>query len=163
MVLITVIGPLSGAHFNPAVTPVMALRREIWAGLAAGYVAVQTAGAVLGVWVAHLMFATPVLDLTMKLRDGPAQVFSEAVATFWPDPDNPGHRTGPAGVHTGSGGALHHLGLLVYRLNLVRQSGGHPGPLVFSSAALESDHSGRSFGQIFYGPEAGLEVLQDVQ
>ena len=82
MVLITVSGPLSGAHFNPAVTPVMALRREIWAGLAAGYVAVQTAGAVLGVWVAHLMFATPLLDVSLKLRDGPAQVFSEAVATF---------------------------------------------------------------------------------
>ena len=82
VVLITVFGPLSGAHFNPAVTLVMALRREIGAALAAGYVAVQTAGAVLGVWVAHLMFATPVLDLSMKLRDGPAQVFSEAVATF---------------------------------------------------------------------------------
>lgn len=82
VVLITVFGPLSGAHFNPAVTLVMALRRDIGAGLAAGYVAVQTAGAVLGVWVAHLMFAVPVLEVSLKLRDGPAQVFSEAVATF---------------------------------------------------------------------------------
>ncbi len=82
VVLITVFGPLSGAHFNPAVTLVMAVRREIGAALAAGYVAVQTTGAVLGVWVAHLMFAAPVLDVSLKLRDGPAQVFSEAVATF---------------------------------------------------------------------------------
>lgn len=82
VVLITVFGPLSGAHFNPAVTLVMALRREIGAGLATGYVAVQTVGAVLGVWATHLMFATPVLEASSKLRDGPAQVFSEAVATF---------------------------------------------------------------------------------
>ena len=82
VVLITVFGPLSGAHFNPAVTLVMALRREIGAGLATGYVAVQTVGAVLGVWATHLMFATPVLETSSKLRDGPAQVFSEAVATF---------------------------------------------------------------------------------
>ena len=82
VVLITVFGPVSGAHFNPAVTLVMALRREIAAGLALGYAAVQTAGAVLGVWAAHLMFASPVLDVSMKLRDGPTQVFSEAVATF---------------------------------------------------------------------------------
>ncbi len=82
VVLITVFGPLSGAHFNPAVTLVMALRREIGAGLAMGYVAVQTLGAVLGVWAAHLMFAVPVLEVSAKLRDGPAQMFSEAVATF---------------------------------------------------------------------------------
>ena len=82
VVLITVFGPLSGAHFNPAVTLVMALRRDIGAELAAGYVAVQTAGAVLGVWVAHLMFAVPILEVSLKLRYGPAQVFSEAIATF---------------------------------------------------------------------------------
>ena len=82
VVLITVFGPLSGAHFNPAVTLVMALRREIGAGSAMGYVAVQTLGAVLGVWAAHLMFAVPVLEVSAKLRDGPAQMFSEAVATF---------------------------------------------------------------------------------
>lgn len=82
VVLITALGPVSGAHFNPVVTLVMALRREIGPGLALGYVAVQAAGAVLGVWAAHLMFATPMLDVSTKLRDGPAQVFSEAVATF---------------------------------------------------------------------------------
>ncbi|MBS0331995.1 MAG: aquaporin family protein [Proteobacteria bacterium] len=82
VVLIEVFGPVSGAHFNPAVTLVFALRREIGARLAAGYVAAQAAGAVLGVWAAHLMFAEPVLQVSTKLRAGPAQAFSEAVATF---------------------------------------------------------------------------------
>lgn len=82
VVLITVFGPLSGAHFNPAVTLVMALRREIGVRQALGYVTLQTAGAILGVWAAHLMFSAPVLQVSAKLRDGPAQFFSEAVATF---------------------------------------------------------------------------------
>lgn len=82
VVLITVFGPLSGAHFNPAVTLVMALKREIAPAPALAYAAAQTVGAVVGVWVAHAMFALPILQVSDKLRDGPAQVFSEAVATF---------------------------------------------------------------------------------
>lgn len=82
VVLITLFGPLSGAHFNPAVTLVMALRREVGPGVALAYAAAQTIGAVLGVWAAHAMFALPVLQVSEKLRDGPAQMFSEAVATF---------------------------------------------------------------------------------
>jgi len=82
VVLITIFGPLSGAHFNPAVTLVFAIRREISATMALGYVAAQLAGAVLGVWSAHLIFAEPVLQISAKLRDGPAQAFSEGVATF---------------------------------------------------------------------------------
>ncbi|MBS0361415.1 MAG: aquaporin family protein [Proteobacteria bacterium] len=82
VVLIEVFGPVSGAHFNPAVTLVFALRREIGARLAAGYVAAQVIGAILGVWAAHAMFALPILEVSSKLRAGPAQVFSEAVATF---------------------------------------------------------------------------------
>ena len=82
VVLIAVFGPLSGAHFNPAVTLVFALRREIGPGLAAGYAVVQTAGAVAGVWAAHAMFAAPILEVSGKLREGPAQAWSEAVATF---------------------------------------------------------------------------------
>jgi glycerol uptake facilitator-like aquaporin len=81
-VLITIFGPLSGAHFNPAVTLVFALRREISLRLAAVYVAAQVVGAILGVWTAHMMFAEPVLQLSAKLRDGPAQALSEGVATF---------------------------------------------------------------------------------
>jgi glycerol uptake facilitator-like aquaporin len=82
VVLITVFGPISGAHFNPAVTLAMALRRELPARLALAYVAVQIAGAVLGVWAAHAMFDQPILQISQKLRDGPAQAWSEFVATF---------------------------------------------------------------------------------
>lgn len=82
IVLITIFGPLSGAHFNPAVTLVFALRREIGWRMAAAYVGVQAAGAILGAWVAHAMFSEPILQVSTKLRDGPAQAFSEFVATF---------------------------------------------------------------------------------
>ncbi|HEY3950913.1 MIP/aquaporin family protein [Phenylobacterium sp.] len=82
VVLIEVFGPVSGAHFNPVVTLVFALRREIGARLALAYVAVQTIGAVLGVWAAHAMFAEPILQVSTKLRAGPALAWSEAVATF---------------------------------------------------------------------------------
>ena len=82
VVLVTILGPLSGAHFNPAVTLVFALKREIVPGLALAYAGVQVVGAVAGVYLAHLMFAEPVLQVSAKLRDGPAQALSEFVATF---------------------------------------------------------------------------------
>ena len=82
VVLITVFGPISGAHFNPAVTLVMALRRQLSWRLAGGYVAAQMFGAVAGVWLAHAMFAEPIVQVSAKLRDGPAQALSEVVATF---------------------------------------------------------------------------------
>lgn len=82
VVLITIFGPLSGAHFNPVVTLVFALRREIGWRLALGYILVQLAGAATGVFAAHAMFALPILQVSTKLRDGPAQAFSEFVATF---------------------------------------------------------------------------------
>lgn len=82
VVLITVFGPLSGAHFNPAVSLVFALRREIGWRTAGAFVAAQITGAVLGVWAAHAMFGEALLQVSAKLRDGPAQAFSEFVATF---------------------------------------------------------------------------------
>lgn len=82
VVLITVLGPISGAHFNPAVTAVFALRREIGWPEAGAYVAVQVAGAILGVWCAHLMFDEAVIQVSTNLRAGPAQGLSEVVATF---------------------------------------------------------------------------------
>lgn len=82
VVLITMFGPLSGAHFNPAVTLVFAARRELGASTALAYIVVQVIGAVLGVWTAHLMFGEVLVQVSAKLRDGPAQAFSEAVATF---------------------------------------------------------------------------------
>ncbi len=81
-VLIAILGPISGAHFNPAVTLVFALKRDLSAAMAAAYATAQIAGGVAGVWLAHLMFAAPVLQLSTRLRDGPAQALSEGVATF---------------------------------------------------------------------------------
>jgi glycerol uptake facilitator-like aquaporin len=82
VVLITIFGPLSGAHFNPAVTLVFALRREIGWREGGLYVLAQQAGAILGVWAAHAMFALPIWQVSEKLRDGPAQAWSEVVAAF---------------------------------------------------------------------------------
>ena len=81
-VLIEVLGPLSGAHFNPAVTLAFRLRGEIGSRDAAAYIAVQLVAAVLGVLLAHLMFELPLLQLGLRVRTGGAQWASEAVATF---------------------------------------------------------------------------------
>jgi len=81
-VLITILGPISGAHFNPAVTLVFALKRALSARMAAAYASAQIAGGVAGVWLAHLMFAEPALQVSTRLRDGPALALSEGVATF---------------------------------------------------------------------------------
>lgn len=82
VVLITLFGPISGAHFNPAVTLAFAVRREIVWPLALAYVAVQTVAAVVGVWVAHAMFALPILEVSTKARGGASQGLAEFVATF---------------------------------------------------------------------------------
>jgi glycerol uptake facilitator-like aquaporin len=82
VVLILIFGPLSGAHFNPAVSLAFALRGEFaWRALAP-YVAVQILGGVLGVFAAHAMFDLPILQLSAHVRSGPAQWFAESVATF---------------------------------------------------------------------------------
>lgn len=81
-VLITMLGPLSGAHLNPAVTLVMRLRGDIPGGMAVAYIAAQLAGGILGVWTTHLMFDVPVLQLSGKVRGGHGQLIGEAVATF---------------------------------------------------------------------------------
>ena len=82
VVLITVFGPVSGAQFNPVVTLVFLLRREIGAGLATGYAAAQVAGGVAGTWVAHLMFGLPVMQLSQAARTGGSQWLAESVAAF---------------------------------------------------------------------------------
>ncbi len=80
-VLITIFGPVSGAHFNPAVSAVEVLEGRLPARDLAGYVAAQLAGAIAGVWVAHLMFELPVLQASLKVRAGVAQFLAEFVAT----------------------------------------------------------------------------------
>jgi glycerol uptake facilitator-like aquaporin len=81
-VLILTFGPLSGAHFNPAVSLAFALRGEIPWPAGAAYIAVQIIGAVVGVWVAHLMFELPVWQFSATVRTGSGQWLAEAVATF---------------------------------------------------------------------------------
>jgi glycerol uptake facilitator-like aquaporin len=82
VVLITVLGPISGAHFNPAVTAVFAGRRELPVNEAALYILAQIAGGAAGTMAAHLMFAYPLIELSVKTRTGGAQWFAEAVAAF---------------------------------------------------------------------------------
>jgi glycerol uptake facilitator-like aquaporin len=82
IVLIWLFGPISVAHFNPAVTLVMTLRREMTWREAVAYAAAQLFGAILGVWAAHAMFAEAILQISVKARDGAAQGFAEAIATF---------------------------------------------------------------------------------
>jgi len=81
-VLITALGPISGAHFNSAVTLVMTLRRETPVVAALFYVIAQVAGCILGAWLAHAMFDLPILQTSTHARAGAAQGVSEAVATF---------------------------------------------------------------------------------
>jgi len=80
--IITVLGPISGAHFNPAVTLAFVMRWEIAPMLALGYVVAQIAGGVLGVWITHLMFDLPILQLSTTARAGIGQWSAEAVAMF---------------------------------------------------------------------------------
>ena len=123
VVLITILGPISGAHFNPAVSLVFALRRELTPRDALLYVAAQIAGGIAGTVMAHAMFALPLVDASLKMRTGGAQWFAEAVAAFGLV------ATILAGIRFNRAavpwlvGPLHHRGLLVHRVDLVCQSG----------------------------------------
>jgi glycerol uptake facilitator-like aquaporin len=82
VVLIATLGPISGAHFNPAVTLVLAIRRELGAHAALAYAAVQIAGGIAGTFLAHAMFELPILQLSTTVRTGAGQWIAEAVAAF---------------------------------------------------------------------------------
>jgi glycerol uptake facilitator-like aquaporin len=82
VVLITVLGPISGAHFNPAVTLVFAAKRELAPRDAASYVLAQIAGGIAGTVAAHLMFALPLIEFSLKVRTGGPQWLAEAIAAF---------------------------------------------------------------------------------
>lgn len=82
VILIFIFGPVSGAHFNPAVTFAFLLRKEIAPGTAALYLAAQLIGAALGVFLAHAMFDLPVLQTSLKARAGLGQALGEGTATF---------------------------------------------------------------------------------
>ena len=81
-VLISMLGPVSGAHFNPAVSMVMWLRRELTLSMLFAFVAVQIFAGIAGVWVAHLMFDMPILQFSEKARTGIGQWTGEFIATF---------------------------------------------------------------------------------
>lgn len=81
-VLITFLGPISGAHMNPAVSLVAAARRKLRWGDAAAYILAQFAFGILGAWAAHLMFGLPALQLSVKARSGLGQWTGEYIATF---------------------------------------------------------------------------------
>lgn len=81
-VLVSMLGPVSGAHLNPAVTMVMRLRGNIGNGTALAFVLAQLVGGIVGIWIAHAMFGVPILQISGHIRGGPGQWVSEAVATF---------------------------------------------------------------------------------
>lgn len=81
-VLITIFAPVSGGHFNPAVTLAFLLRREIALGMAAAYMAVQIAGGIAGVGLAHAMFNLDIVQFSVKARSSAGEALGEAVATF---------------------------------------------------------------------------------
>ncbi|MCW5705395.1 MAG: aquaporin family protein [Bradyrhizobium sp.] len=82
VVLITIFGPVSGAHFNPAVSLAMALKGDLSASEASRYIAAQILGGIAGTVIAHAMFGLPLFDFSMKVRTGSAQWFAEVVAAF---------------------------------------------------------------------------------
>ncbi len=82
VVLISILGPISGAHFNPAVTLIFALKRDLTPRDALLYVAAQVAGGIAGTMLAHAMFALPLWDASLKMRTGGAQWLAEGVAAF---------------------------------------------------------------------------------
>jgi glycerol uptake facilitator-like aquaporin len=82
VVLIITLGPISGAHFNPAVTVVFALKRDLPPRDALLYIMVQIAGGIAGTMIAHTMFGLPLLDTSLKMRTGGGQWLAEAVAAF---------------------------------------------------------------------------------
>jgi glycerol uptake facilitator-like aquaporin len=82
VVLILIFGPVSGAHFNPAVTFALVSRGELTLPVALLYLVAQITGAIAGAWVAHLMFELPLLQLSSTVRSSPGQWIAEAIATF---------------------------------------------------------------------------------
>jgi glycerol uptake facilitator-like aquaporin len=81
-VLILAFGPVSGAHFNPAVSVAVALRGKLPPSVALGYIAAQIGGGIVGVLAAHAMFELPLWQVSVTVRTGPGQWFAEFVATF---------------------------------------------------------------------------------
>ena len=122
-VLITMLGPISGAHFNPAVTLAFVLRREVTSLVALAYVVVQIIGGVTGTLTAHAMFEETLIQFSTQLRNGPAQWFSESVATFGLVATILATRRWRPEAVAERRWAVYHSRLLVYRLHFLCQPG----------------------------------------
>ena len=120
-VLILIFGPISGAHLNPAVSIAFALRGELPWRCAPGYIAAQIVGGIIGVWAVHLMFELPVWQVSLHIRTGAGQWFAEFVATLGLLLTILGCVVRHASRRTLCSWPLHHLCLLVYGLDIVRQ------------------------------------------
>jgi glycerol uptake facilitator-like aquaporin len=120
-VLITMLGPISGAHFNPAVTLVFRLLRVLDTRQSLGHVAAQLAGGVLGVWAAHLMFGLDLIQISTKVRTGMGAVDRRAGRNLWTGPDHSRHPASPPPGGARVGRTLHNRGLLVHFIDELRQ------------------------------------------
>ena len=123
VVLITIFGPISGAHFNPAVTLSFLLRREIAPGAAGLFVLAQIVGGIFGVFAAHVMFDNPIIDASSTDRTGIGQWAGEFVAHVWPGRHHSGVLARASRLRAGRSWPVHHRGLLVHLFDFVRQSG----------------------------------------
>jgi hypothetical protein len=121
VVLILTFGPISGAHFNPAVSLAFALRGELSWSTAALYMAVQVLGGIAGVWAAHLMFELPVAIFDHRAH-GARSMAGRSGRHLRPGADDLRLRRADAGRCALRGRSLHHGRLLVHRFNVVRQS-----------------------------------------
>ena len=122
VVLIAILGPVSGAHLNPAVTFVFALQRTIPAAVALAYMGAQVAGGIAGTLLAQAMFDLPVFEIGTKVRSGGGQWIAEAVATFGLVAAILGGLRFRPENGTVACRPLHHRGLLVHRVDKLCQS-----------------------------------------
>ena len=126
VVLILIFGPLSGAHFNPVVSAGVRVAARIVLADAAAYIAVQVVGGVIGVWAAHLMFELAASGrFPTTVRSGPGQWLAEFVATFGLLLTIFGCARAAPSCDRLRGWPVHHRGLLVHRLDLIRQPSRH--------------------------------------
>ncbi len=130
-VIILMFGSVSGAHFNPAVSLAFALRGELSWQIALLYVAVQVIAAIAGVWIAHLMFDLPVWQISTTVRSGSRSMARRSRCDLWTAAHNIRMSGAGAGCHPLCGRPLHYVGLLVHRIDIVRQSGGDHRPFAF--------------------------------
>jgi hypothetical protein len=122
---ILISGPVSGAHFNSAVALAFTWKRDLPWREAGPYMAVRTTGAILGVWIAHMMFDLPVWQLSATPRTGPGQWFSEIRRHIRPVADDLRMRRPGAVSRRLCGRPLHHGGLSVHGLDILRQPDRH--------------------------------------